>query len=117
MPDDRYDHDEHGDFEPGGGLRPDEEIDYRVISRVDLTALEGLDDAALAAHFAALAGRATNRQLSRFLDGQSFSSLGDGTHQVLVRRYVERRMDTVSSLRRGRAAFSDALDDALGVRR
>ncbi len=91
-------------------------IPYEEISEVDMAGLEGLGDDALAAHFAVLAGRASNRQLSRFLDGQSFSSLGDDTHDMLVRRYVERRMDTVSMLRRHRKSFSDAFDEALGLK-
>ncbi len=92
----------------------DPTIDYKLLADVDMRDVDGLDDAALEAHFAGLAGKASVRQLSRFLDGQSFATLGEDTHGILVRRYVERRMHTVAHLREARKTFGRSLSGLLG---
>ncbi len=95
--------------------RPRAVIPYEAVSTVDLSALDGLDDAGLRAHFEGVAAEATVPQLRLFLDGQTFSGLGDETHAQLSERYVARRMGVVRDLLDGRARMNRTLDDLLGT--
>lgn len=83
---------------------------YLSVAELDMTAVEGLDEAGLRKYFEAIAANASSAHIRSFLTGYTVSSAAIDDEDPQERRdieqaYVDRRLDTIARMRDGLASF------------
>lgn len=83
---------------------------YLRVAELDMSAVDGLDEAGLRLYFEAIATNASSAHLRSFLTGYAVSPAAIDDEDAQERRdlelaYVDRRLDTVARMREGASSF------------